>query len=367
MTNDELELLCIGNALVDVFVQEEAGMDVNFGLNKTIQHIPMEKMREILSTLPDFIASSGGGAANVAKITGLLGIKTSFIGSVGSKIRRDRASKIESPAENDSIDQFGQLFEKELKDAGVHLKLIRKSSPTGICLVLKMNDGKVKIAASPSAALELSEEDLVSENLGEELIRRAKVVVLDGFMLDRRALVQRILALADKHGTVAALDLSTIGFAAERAFEIVTYARVYPLIIFMNEDEAWAFYQAISGKREDKNAAERSGPLSPELINLFKNFTSNDIFPILTVKLGVRGAIVFAGGSVFREETTPVIPLETTGAGDAFCAAFLGAWIRELSLSECAVLGNKAARVILNVNGTKVDPRTLKNLRKYLN
>ena len=355
IADNELEILCIGNALVDVFARGEAGMDSRFGLDNPVQHIPMEKMKEILPLLPDYTACSGGGAANVAKITALLGIKTAFTGALGTV-----------PGPEGSFDEFGLLFEEELKKAGVNLRLIKKSSPSGICLILKMNDHRVKVAASPSAALELNEEDLDSEDFGEVLIRQAKVVVLDGFMLDRRALVQRILALADKHGTVVALDLSAPGLASERALEIITYARVYPLIIFMNEEEAKAFYRALSRKQERQSGTENSG-LSPELVKLFKDLTSTDIFPIITVKLGVRGAVVFAGGNAFREETVPLIPRETTGAGDAFCAAFLCAWIRELSLSECAALGNRAAREVLNVNGAQPDPRALKNLGKHLN
>jgi sugar/nucleoside kinase (ribokinase family) len=128
----------------------------------------------------------------------------------------------------------------------------------------------------------------------------------------------------------------------------------------MNQAEAIAFYGAIS-RRE---GTEQS--LSREISDFFINFTAINLFPIVAVKLGKRGAAVFAGGSVCREETIPIIPAETTGAGDAFSAAFLGAWIRGKSLSECAVLGNHAAREVLNVPGTKIDPKKLKHLIKQL-
>ena len=358
MAENELELLCIGNALVDIFAQGEEHIDVRYGLDEKVQHIPMEQMREILSVLPEFNICSGGGAANVAKIAGLLGIETGFLGALGATPGIERETSDSGRTEKSPFDQFGRLFEEQLKEAEVHTTLVQKASPTGICLILKMNDGEVKVAASPSAALELTEHDL-----DEESIRRAKVVVLDGFMLGRHGLVRRILELAHKYGTVVALDVSSAGLATERAVEIVTYARVYPLIIFMNEDEAVAFYQALSHKQEP---LEMDRSLSPELVDLFKNFTSHDIFPILTIKLGIRGAIVFANGNIYREETIPIIPLETTGAGDAFCAAFLAAWIRNKSLSECAALGNKAAREVLDVRGAQADPKILKQLGKQL-
>jgi len=362
MAENDAELLCIGNVLVDIFAQGEENIDLQYGLNEKVQHIPMAQMREILSVLPEFTICSGGGAANTAKIAGLLGIETCFVGAPGAapgEDQEDSDSRIRT--EKGPYDQFGRFFEKQLEEAGVNTRLIPKPSPTGICLILQMNDGQVKIAASPSASLELSENDL-----DEELIRKAKVVVLDGFMLDRQSLVRHILELAHKYGTVVALDLSTVGLASDKAIEIITYARIYPLIIFMNEDEARAFYRTLSQKQEPSQTHRKDAALSPELMNLFKGFTSHDIFPILTVKLGSRGAVVFAGGNVFREEAIPVIPLETTGAGDTFCAAFLAAWIRDKSLSECAAMGNKAAREVLDVRGTQVDPKVLKSLGKQL-
>jgi sugar/nucleoside kinase (ribokinase family) len=341
------ELLCIGNALVDVFARNEEDIDLRFGLDSAVQHIEIERLQEILSVLPEFTVCSGGGAANVAKISGFLGVNVGFLGAVGSGL-----------SHQGQADRFGKLFEKELTEAGVQTCLVRKKTPTGICLMLHLADGRVKIAASPSAALELSEDDL-----DEELISRARVVILDGFMLGRETLVRRILALANKHGTAVALDVSSMALAAERALEIVTYARAYPLIIFMNEDESKAFYRALCAGRDMDESID---PLGPEMVNLFKNFTANDIFPILTVKLGIRGAVVFAGGNVYREETIPIIPLETTGAGDAFCAAFLASWVRDKSLSACAGLGNRVAREVLEVPGTRITKEQFKPFEKLL-
>jgi sugar/nucleoside kinase (ribokinase family) len=358
---EAIELLCIGNALVDVFAQGEEDIDFRFGLYEAVQHISIERMREILAMLPEFTPMSGGGGANVAKIAGALGLKAGFIGAAGEL--RDAAGV---------PDRFGRLFTEELSETGVITRIALKNRPTGICLVLTMNDGRVKIAAAPSAANELCEADI-----DEDLIKEAQVVVLDGFMLERKSLVQHIFRLADKYGAPVALDVSSSGLAFQRAVEIITYARLYPLIIFMNEDESRAFYSALvhgEGGAQGEEAREKSPGqkpdrhefLNPEMINLFRDFTANEIFPILTVKLGVRGAVVFAGGNIYRESTIPVIPLETTGAGDAFCAAFLGAWIRDKSLSECAALGNRAAREVLGVNGTKIDPKQLKAIAKKL-
>jgi sugar/nucleoside kinase (ribokinase family) len=344
MGESKPELLCIGNALVDVFVQGEGDIDARFGFTKPVQHVDIETLKEIIALFPEAKTVSGGGAANTAKIAGLLGIETGFIGAVGTG------------AEN-GTDRFGGFFAQELAAAGVELFLVRKPPPTGLCLVLKTAAGKTVTAAAPSAALELSPEDL-----DEGLIERARVVMIDGFMLNRKDLVVRILNLANKYGTLAALDLGSAGLARDTAWEIATYSRLYPLILFMNEAEALTFYQVLSAQ-DSGEAGER---FTREASDFFVNFTAANLFPVAAVKLGKRGATVFAGGSVYREETTPLISAETTGAGDAFAAAFLGAWIRGKPLSACAALGNKTAREVLSAPGAQVDPKRLKSLVRQL-
>lgn len=370
MTSNELEILCIGNALVDVFAQGDEHVDIRYGITQPVQHVEIDKLREILSVLPKFTVVSGGGAANVAKIAGLLGTKTGFTGALGRGKTEGRSSQ---------ADEFGRLFEENLSAAGVKLRLPLKPSPTGICLILQTEEGETRIAASPSAALELSEDDI-----NEDDLRNAKAVVIDGFMLDRPGLVRHILDLADQYGTTAAIDLSSPIIAEERVVEILDYARQHSLILFMNDTEAESFYKGLKNHGmevrdmglvidEDEQGSssfsvERRKPGSPfrRICSFFKILTDGNIFPIIVIKQGPRGAIVFAGGNIHRAETLAVIPLETTGAGDAFSAAFLTAWVRNKSLSECAAVANKAARIILDVAGTKVDRKPLQSIARQL-
>jgi sugar/nucleoside kinase (ribokinase family) len=356
MAAAELDLLCIGNALVDIFMQGNEDTACRYGITGPVQHVEIEKLQEIISGVHGYTAVSGGGAANVAKIAALLGLRAGFIGALG------KDAKAAEP------DRFGRLFRESLSTAGVELTLPLKAAPTGICLLLGIGN-ETRIAASPSAALGLSEDDIRGEDIE---IERTKIVVIDGFILGRQGLVRHILRLTEQYGKTAAIDLGSPSIAGEHAAEIVDYARQYSLVLFMNEEEARAFYEGCGSPPVGEGspfrrlclffrAFSRGNLAEGNLVKPFLNGWKHGP-PVIVVKLGKRGAIAFAGGGEFRAKTQPMVPHETTGAGDTFCAAFLSAWVRDKMLSECVAMGNKAARVILGVAGTGADRESFKEL-----
>ncbi|MCL2801713.1 MAG: adenosine kinase [Treponema sp.] len=342
------ELLCIGNPLVDVFVNIDNNFALKYGILEPVQHIDREKAEVILNdtsiNFAESVKSSGGGAANVAKISAMLGMNSAFSGCVG-------------------YDELAKIFEEEMISAGVSAMLVKTQGRTGLCFVYNL-DGEIRFAASPGAALELNES-----YISEELIGSAEAVVVDGFILDRRPFVQYILRHASRKGIPVALDAASIFQVKSKAEEILTYSRNYPLFVFMNADEALAFYHTIRKSRDEPvnlSEKEKETIILRDVCPMLKIITDGELFPIMVVKLGGRGALVVAGGNVYREETFAVVPRNTVGAGDAFCAAFISAWLRGKSLSECAVLGNKVAREILEVPGTHIKSSKLKAFAKIL-
>ncbi|MDR3020573.1 MAG: PfkB family carbohydrate kinase [Treponema sp.] len=342
------ELLCIGNPLVDFFIDLDTTTAYRYGIKEPVQHLDRELMDKFLRDPAVDLTSaekcSGGGAANVAKIAAMLGMNTVFSGCTG----------------NDALAEF---FEKEMTDVGVKPVLVKSLEKTGVCFACRVN-GELRFAASPGAALELNES-----HIGEDLISGVEAVVVDGYILDRRSLVQHVLMMSSRRGIPVILDAASVFQVKSKAEEILTYGRTFPLIVFMNADEAIAYFNTIRKSRDEQtnlSEKEKETLILRDVCPMLKIITDGEIFPIIVVKLGGRGALVVAGGNVYREETFTVTPRNTVGAGDAFCAAFISAWIRGKSLCESAALGNKVAREILEVAGTQIKSSKLKSFAKIL-
>ncbi|MDR2304236.1 MAG: adenosine kinase [Treponema sp.] len=319
------ELLCIGNAMVDIFAEANDAFLDFAGLTGRVQHISGKKMNALLEALEkdgSLKRTAGGGAANLAKIAGFLGLSSVFTGSSGIEAK----------------DPYAALFAEELRAAGLVLKLKEIEESQGRCLVVKTPGGETHIAASPGASLAFDAADL-----DENLFAAVSVVALDGYMLGRDALVRRVMALARRRSKTLALDLGAPFQARSFGEEIRSFCAEQPLILFMNEEEATAF----AGSPEE--AARAAGRDT-----------------VTVVKRAERGALVF-----YRDEKIDV-PAETaavsdpTGAGDAFAAAFLAAFIRGRGLEECAALGNRCAGRIIGIPGTNISAGKLADLKEEL-
>jgi sugar/nucleoside kinase (ribokinase family) len=357
--SNSTELLCFGNAVVDVFASADSGWLDRQGITEPVQHISRDHAQQILENTGEcanVTLSSGGSAANAAKIAAMLNVSAAFIGCVGES--DDALEGAPSGGGN-----LAAIFEKDIRSAGVVPVLFTGKEKTGLCFAFNCG-GETRIAASPGAALEFTEDQVP-----EDMFTHAEAVALDGYMLDRRPLVKRILQLANRRGLPIALDAASVFQIREKTADILHYSRNYPLIIFMNADESIVFYNTIrksSDTIEAVSEREKETFILREVCPVLKCITEGEIFPIVVIKLGGRGAIILAGGEIYREETFTIIPRNTVGAGDAFCAAFLSAWIRGKPIRECAVMGNKVARKILEAPGGTIQTEKLKSFAKLL-
>jgi ribokinase len=74
------------------------------------------------------------------------------------------------------------------------------------------------------------------------------------------------------------------------------------------------------------------------------------VVKVVAVKLGADGCYVTDGHERLRIEAFKVKAVDTTGAGDAFCAGFLYGLLKKKSLYDCGRLGNfVASRCVMKI------------------
>ena len=328
----DCRLFCIGNAMIDVFAEVPLDFCKQFSLNVPVQHINAETAAAIFAALPlDKTLKSGGGAANTAKAAVRLGIKSAFAGALGS---------MENQCDSLGFDPLGVFFIQEMETAGVVLYLTKKKAPSGLFICITAANNKY-ILAAPSAALEFDApdiEDLMFAGPNNISDNFSRVLYLDGFILDRKELVQHFIKMAGKFNLTLALDLGTETIALQQAQLIFGNKQSIlkkaflpgPLIVFMNKKEAEACAKVLNADWESLFTAESR---------------NNSI--LITVKLAEQGAIVFSGGKMYKIPAKTLELPDSTGAGDAFAAGFLSAYLQNKSPEQCGLAGNSAAAMVL--------------------
>jgi sugar/nucleoside kinase (ribokinase family) len=94
--------------------------------------------------------------------------------------------------------------------------------------------------------------------------------------------------------------------------------------------------------------------------------TLGDLVPVPVIKLGARGAIGLDGGRPIRVRPPAVTAVDTTGAGDAFDAGFLWAYLRGDPISRCLLAGNVCGALSTRAAGGVAAFPTFRELTQHL-
>jgi len=257
----------------------------------------------------------GGSAATTARWLARLGARTTLICSVGR-------------------DAPGRSLVRRLAGDGVGVHAVRVAgSRTGRIGVLVMPDGERSFVADRGAADRLQPADL-----RDEWFVRADLLHLPAYSLLRKPLADAALDAVTRtrrQGGLVTVDLASVGPLIERGRRAVeaTIAGIEPDVLFGTADEA----RVLQPGRSVETLLDHS--------------------PVVVVKRGMHGATLLARGdgaaNVLRFDiaTRSVRATDTTGAGDAFDAGFLTAWLDARrtgsplpsALRRAAVAGHRAA------------------------
>jgi len=252
------------------------------------------------------VARGGGSGANQAVWLASFGLDVRFAGRVGAA---DAAG-------------FAAAFAAD----GVEARLAGDPElPSGAIVTILDPSGERSFLTDRGANAALCAADLPGS-----LLDGCAALVVSGYALFEagpRAAVLALMAEARRRQVPVAVDPASVGFLEEVGpAHFLDWTRG-AAIIFANEAEA----QTLSGEAE----------LEAQMRCLGRDFGR------VVVKLGQSGAALGgATGVALRQPAQTVEAIDTTGAGDAFAAAFLAAELAGMVPGEClaqAVAAGSAA------------------------
>ncbi|MEB3276965.1 MAG: adenosine kinase [Cyanobacteriota bacterium] len=322
MPAKSLDVVGIGNAIVDVLVRTDDDTIDNHALTKGTMALVDEPQAEALyASLGPGLETSGGSAANTLAGIAQLGGRAGFIGRV-----RD--------------DQLGAIFSHDIRAVGARYQTPAATSgpSTARCLILVTPDAQRTMCTYLGASVQLHPDDL-----DLEMVAEAKVLYLEGYLWDSEQAKAAFIAAAEvarANGGEVALSLSD-AFCVERhrdSFQELVDGHVD--ILFANEMEITSLYKANSFEEAAEQVRGRckvAALTRSEAGSLILN--GSGTHPVAPVKLG------------------PLV--DTTGAGDLYAAGFLHAYCQGRPIEACGRLGSLCAGQVV----TQLGPRTQADLK----
>ena len=315
MSDATLDVVGIGNALVDVRSHEDDGFIDKLDLNRgAMTLIDESRAHELYDAMGPAIEISGGSAANTIVGVASFGGRASYIGKV-----RD--------------DQLGEVFRHDIRANGVHFgnPLASGGPSTGRCLIVVTPDAQRTMNTYLGVSSLLGPDDV-----DEATVASAQVVYLEGYLFDlppAQAAYWKASRVAHDAGREVSLTLSD-SFCVERHFDAWReLVRDQVDILFANEHEITTLYRCDFDdalqhvRREVKVCALTRGP---------------------------AGSVVVAGDDVHVIPAHPVEHLvDTTGAGDLYASGFLYGYTTGRELADCGRLGSLAAAEVIGHLGAR--------------
>lgn len=275
-------VLVVGDIMDDVIVKPEGPLVRGSDRRATIRHLP------------------GGAGANQATWLAHFGVKVGLLARVGQA----------------DLEYYTTLLQRR----GIRPWLTGdRIVPTGSLVAVVDADGERSFFSDRGANMTLNTDDLRSDLLNEVGLLHVSGYAL--FAESSRVTVQELMREAQERGLPWTIDPASTGFLSE----------VSPAA-FLN----WTSGAAFCFANEDE-AAMLAGSLEPAMqgVVLARHYGH------VIIKRGARGAELYGrdGACLATLPAPPAEVVDTTGAGDAFLAGFIAAYLERKPLEACLAQG----------------------------
>lgn len=317
MTASRFDVLCIGNAIVDVISDATDDFISGQGLDKgSMRLIDQSEAVRLYGEMGPGREVSGGSAGNTAAGLAALGIKTGFIGQVAS-------------------DELGDIYRHDIESQGVEFLVPVRDDvgATARCLILVTPDAQRTMNTFLGAA-----QMLETAGVDMDAVAASGITYLEGYLWDPeapRAAMEAAIDAAHAAGRRIAFTLSDSFCISRHKADFVRLINEKKIdILFANEAEITEMADT-----EDFDAAVAA-------------FAGK--VPTLVVTRSEKGAIAVRGSERAQVPAEPIKRLvDTTGAGDLFAAGFLAGEARGLGLEKSLKLGAIAAAEVIQHYGAR--------------
>ena len=246
--------------------------------------IPDGPIRADTDTPSSIHSRPGGSAANTAAWLGSLGADAVFVGSVASA----------------DVDRHTRL----LAAVGAEALLAGSSElPTGTIVVIVEGERRAMLTERGANTL------LDPAQVSDDLLAGAGALHITGHALLNDAGadgIASLIARARAAGVSISVAPGSAGFIADYGPERFLAAMAGADILFPSLDEG----RLLTGLDDPEAIARALG------------------FPTVVLTMGASGVTVLHAGVVTTVEAVTAPVTDPTGAGDAFCAGYLDAWVR---------------------------------------
>ncbi len=306
------EVVCIGNATVDVFIHLKGKVQGKALL------LPVGTKKEI----EGIFYSTGGGATNTAVGFKRLGLHSAVLAAIG-------------------CDPAGKTVLRELGKEGIGIKMVTMlhGFNTAYSAILTGFGADRIILTYGGATTHLGEERQVRWRL----LARTKWLHITSFH-SKPALLQRILQFAGKKRIPVSFNpgLSEVKQGMRRLLPLLRKVDV----LLLNRAEAGVLTR-------EKDVRKQLRKLQA-------------VVPLVVVTEDKRGAHAFDGIYYYRKPAYRIKIVDTTGAGDAFHSGFVAAKIRGLPVEEAMSWGTANAHSVIMHLGAKNRLLSLKEMQRFI-